>query len=122
MDVDQTELVVLGLNRAEALDLRRSDQGLAGVRLEEPDADGAAVGALDQATLVVLTLSSISVQGLVAWLMKNRHGEVIEQEVELRGADGSMERRTLKIRRNSSTAAAETAAILDSIRLPDVDV
>ncbi len=46
MSSTETTLVVLNLNRAEALDLRR-DQRDNGARLEEAPADASAVGVLD---------------------------------------------------------------------------
>lgn len=114
------ELVVLGLNRVDALDLRRSQESVGDARLEEADIDPTSAGVLDPVSLVVFALGFASIQALVVWLMKNRHEEVIQQQVEIRRPDGTVERQVITVRRRDSTVAAETAEVLGSLKLPSL--
>jgi len=120
MSSSEAEIVVLGLTRAEALDLRRHQQSLGGgaARLEEPPVDPSSAGVLDPVTLIVMPLGVLAIQGLITWLAKDRHEEVIEQEIEIRRPDGTVERRTIRIRRADSKSSQHTADILAGLHIP----
>jgi hypothetical protein len=118
MSDDTAEIVVLGLNRAEALDLKRHQQSSGGARLEEPPIDGSSAGVLDPVTLIVVPLGVLAIQGLIAWLAKDRREEVIEQEIEVRHAGGTVEKKTIRIRRSESTSSQQVAEILASLQIP----
>jgi hypothetical protein len=102
---------LLELNRAEALDLARHQGAFGGAELEEPDIDNDAAGVLDPVTIVVLTVGTAAIQGLIAWLLKNRKSDVIEAKTEIRHPDGTVELRTLKIRRKEVTGGADAGGV-----------
>lgn len=116
----EPEIVVLGLNRAEALDLKRSQDKVEGVHLEEGDLDPSTAGVLDPVTLVCIPLGALAIQGLIAWLAKDRHDEVIDQEIEIRHADGTVERRVLHVRRKDATSSEHVAEIIANLEVPQV--
>jgi hypothetical protein len=119
MSNTDTTLVVLNLNRAEALDLRREQKDHGGARLEEASVDTSAAGVLDPVSLAIVG-GFLAVQGLVAWLLKNRHEDYIHQDIEIRRPDGTVERRQITVRRKDSTLAAETAQVIAALQLPNV--
>lgn len=118
MNTDEgTEIAVLGLNRLEALDLRKSQES-SGARLEERQPEPGTVGVLDPVTLVVLPLGALAIQGLVAWLLKDRGKEEIVREIEVRKPDGTVIREKFTARRKTSTTGEFVSATVGSMQVP----
>src|SRR4051794_8278344 len=119
MSQDDSKIAVLGLTRAEALDLRNHLAKYGGAVLEETPTDQKSAGVLDPISIVVISLGSLAIQGLTAWLAKDRHESEIEQEVEVRRKDGSHIRKVLRVRRKDAISGEHIESILRSL---DTDV
>lgn len=119
MDGNATQVAVVGLTRAEALDLRRSLKNIGGIEavLEESDTDEASAGVLVETT-VVLPLGSMAISGLTAWLLKNRSSTTIKQRIEIRRANGEVEVRELEIEHDEAITGESIAGVLKALQQP----
>ncbi len=102
------ELVTLrfpNLTPLERIELQeRLSQGT--VTFEEQTIDEGFAGEPITVTAVIL-LSTLSLKGIVSWLLKNRLSKQFEKTVEILRKDGTVVRTTVKVNLKSSTAAAD---------------
>lgn len=112
------ELVVVGLNRAEALDFKRHQANRGGAHLEEKPVDPDQVGVIDPVTWVVVPVAVVAIQGLIAWLLKNRSSEVIDVTTIIRHPDGTTEERTLHVDRKSADSSDYAEEFFRTLRVP----
>lgn len=115
---EPNEVVVLELDRLEALDLKRHLADIEGVELEKRPVSDDSVGVLDPITLICIPLGALAIQALIVWLAKRRTETKIEETVEVRRPDGTVETRTMSIRLRDSQADEQAAKILQSLKVP----
>ena len=103
---------VFGLSRLDRLDLKKQYPE-ATITVETAAARDPQHGEL--ATVAVVALTTVGLQALAAWLLKNRETKKIEKTIEIINADGSRRYEKIVIDVSASTSQADVVKALATL-------